>query len=460
MAKKLTTEEFVTKAKEKHTSEYDYSKVAYVNNRTKVTIICKKHGEFNQKPDSHLQGSGCRKCNHNKNNSRAYTLEKFLAAAISVHGDYYDYSNVKFKNLETKVNIICPKHGSFEQTPQGHILGRRCLKCSYENRAKTLTTEEFISKAKEIHKVKYDYSKVNYVRGTDRVVIVCPKHGEFEQKAQGHLCGYGCRKCKYEKKKKNCYTLESFIEKANEKHNNFYDYSKVDFKNTSTKVVIICPEHGEFEQLPSAHLQGSRCRDCGYKIVTEKQTGSSESFIEKAKGVHGGTYDYSKVKYKVSNKKVTVICLKHGEFKITPNQHLLGQGCRKCGYERMSGVPEGLRREAKRIKTLISSVYCRGTYTKYSKIHDILGCNWGEFKEYLEHNEFGFIVGQEGLDLDHIIPISSAQNEKDLIGLTHYTNFQLLPSYYNRYIKKDKDFNMEHFKKWYKENYQKSSTTV
>ena len=75
---KLTTEEFIAKAKAVHGNRYDYSKVVYVNTQTKVCIICKEHGEFWQKPKNHLCGNGCVKCSKESISKRLmlWTREK------------------------------------------------------------------------------------------------------------------------------------------------------------------------------------------------------------------------------------------------------------------------------------------------------------------------------------------------------------------------------------------------
>ena len=149
MRKKLTTEEFIKKAREVHGDKYDYSKVEYNGSFAKVTIICPIHGEFEQTPCSHLRGGGCAKCNWE--NTRL-TTEEFIRKAIEVHGNKYDYSKLEYKDAFKKVTIICPIHGEFEQVPSSHLIGFGCAKCS--GLAK-LTTEEFIKKAREVHGDKY-----------------------------------------------------------------------------------------------------------------------------------------------------------------------------------------------------------------------------------------------------------------------------------------------------------------
>ena len=184
----------------------------------------------------------------------------------------------------------------------------------------------FIEKAKEIHGDKYDYSKVEYKNAKTKVCIICPEHGEFWQTPNNHLHGCGCPKCKSKKigllKKKN---IENFINESYLLHNNKYDYSKVEYINNSTKVCIICPEHGEFWQSPNHHLQGHGCPYCKNVYKSNKT-----EFIEKARKVHGDKYDYKKVEYINNRIKVCIICPEHGEFWQTPHNHLNGQGCSEC----------------------------------------------------------------------------------------------------------------------------------
>lgn len=123
------------------------------------------------------------------------TQEEFIRRAKDVHGDKYDYSKVEYKSTSKKVLIVCPMHGDFWQTPQQHFKTCGCEKCSYDNRGAS-TTEAFIKRAKEIHGNKYDYSKVQYVKSTTKVCIVCPKHGEFWQTPSSHVnAKQGCQKC-------------------------------------------------------------------------------------------------------------------------------------------------------------------------------------------------------------------------------------------------------------------------
>jgi len=189
------------------------------------------------------------------------STEQFIIDAYCKHGDKYNYKLVEYKNVKTKVKIICPIHGVFEQRPDSHLSGFGCQKCGVEkaSKEKTFTAEQFIIGAWCVHGDKYNYKLVDYKNAYTKVKIICPIHGIFEQTSNNHLCGRGCRKCVSEKQRK---TLKQFIIESNNIHNNKYDYSLVEYKNAKTKVKIICHEHGVFRQRPHDHLKGHGCPKC------------------------------------------------------------------------------------------------------------------------------------------------------------------------------------------------------
>ena len=131
---KLTTKTWIEKARQIHGDKYDYSKVEYINNKTKICIICPIHGEFWQNPNSHLQGFGCKKCGtYSSKNKQQLGYNKFVQKAKQIHDDKYDYSKVKYVNNATKICIVCPIHGEFWQTPSSHLNGKSgCPFCSSE----------------------------------------------------------------------------------------------------------------------------------------------------------------------------------------------------------------------------------------------------------------------------------------------------------------------------------------
>ena len=205
------------------------------------------------------------------------------------------------------------------------------------------TTEQYIADVKKIHGDKYDYSKTKYCGYYDYITIICPKHGEFEQRASTHIQGSGCPKCGREVKRpphpKKSNTNE-FIKKSLEIHGNKYDYSKVDYKNDRTKVCIICPEHGEFLQNPCKHLAGQGCKECGRIRTISSHLNTTDDFVKRIKSIYGDKYDYSKVEYVKAKIKVCIICKTHGEFWARPDHLLNGHGCKKC---RESGIEREVR---------------------------------------------------------------------------------------------------------------------
>ena len=263
----MNTEDFIIKARKIHGDKYDYSKVEYVNNNTRVCIICPEHGEFWVTPHNHLRGRRCKNCYFE---SRKLETNDFIKKAIKKHGNKYDYSKVDLKHRDEngKICIICPEHGEFWQTPDNHLSGKGCATCGGTKKS---DTEKFVIKARKVHGDKYDYSKAEYVDSTTKVCIICPEHGEFWQKPNNHLSGQGCPECCINNRaNRKRLTLESFIERSQEIHGNKYDYSKVKYINNSTKVCIICPIHGEFLQTPGKHLIGQGCPICSESRLEEE----------------------------------------------------------------------------------------------------------------------------------------------------------------------------------------------
>lgn len=213
--------------------------------------------------------------------------ETFIIKADIKHNNFYDYSFVEYKNNKTKVKIICPKHGIFEQRPNDHLNGQGCTVCKKEKLSllKKFTKDEIILKANNIHNNLYNYNLIEKYNGyDDKIKIICSKHGVFEQTPHNHLNGQGCPMCKIDKLAEiNSLSKEVFLNKSNIIHNNFYDYSLVNYNGNKNKVKIICPTHGVFKQRPNAHLFGCGCPKCntskGEKKILNYLNENSISFI-------------------------------------------------------------------------------------------------------------------------------------------------------------------------------------
>ena len=261
------------------------------------------------------------------------TTSEFIERAKAVHGDKYDYSKTFITSMVKNTTITCPIHGDFETRAANHLLGVGCSECSGN---KKLTTESFIKKAHLVHGDRYDYSKVNYVGAKTKVVIICKEHGEFEQEPTNHLMGSGCIKCAGICKSNTV----DFITRAKLVHGDKYDYSKVNYSTTNEKVSIVCSTHGEFKQTPYGHLSGLGCKKCGYKITADSTKISLSEFIERAVLVHNNTYDYSLVRYDTTKDKIKIRCNKHGVFEQECDSHLQGHGCPTCGSQMSKGENE------------------------------------------------------------------------------------------------------------------------
>jgi hypothetical protein len=129
-------------------------------------------------------------------------------------------------------------------------------------------------------------------------------------------------------------TKEKFIKKANNIHNNKYDYIKFDYINSSIKGIIICPEHGEFLQSPNKHINAKQqCPKC-----SNKHHYTNQEYIEKVNQIHNKFYQYDKTKYISSHNNITITCPKHGDFKLKAYTHLNGQGCPECKKDKIGNA--------------------------------------------------------------------------------------------------------------------------
>lgn len=208
------------------------------------------------------------------------------------------------------------------------------------------TTEQFIIDAKEVHNNFYSYNNTDYKGAKIKVIITCPKHGDFIQNPSNHLWGKGCRECQKEKASiRITSNTETFIEKANLKHNFFYDYSLSDYVSAKDKIIITCKEHGNFEQTPNSHLDGQGCPICATGKRQFALRIGLDKFIKESEQIHNFKYDYSHADYTNCETPIKIICPIHGVFHQHPKNHMLGMGCSKCsdilrGYDKRSNTQE------------------------------------------------------------------------------------------------------------------------
>lgn len=192
MGKRLTTEEFIRRARAAHGDKYDYTNSIYINRRTGIKFICPIHGEQEQLPENHIN-YGCGLCGKKVGyDKRRLKNEEIIEEFKNTHGDRYDYSKVNYINIDTHVEIICREHGSFWQSPYEHRKGSNCPKCHGFYKTK----ESVVEAARKTHGDKYDYSETEYVGAGTKLKIICPKHGPFYQSYVNHvILGMNCPDC-------------------------------------------------------------------------------------------------------------------------------------------------------------------------------------------------------------------------------------------------------------------------
>lgn len=212
--------------------------------------------------------------------------ENFINFCEKKFNHKYDYSFVDYKNCFTKVKIICPIHGAFEVTPTAHKNSKfGCKKCSFDLKGENISKKnrhsngKYIKKCIELFGNKYDYSLIEYKGVREKIKVICPIHGLFEPRADTFISkNGGCRKCSSK------FNTEYFINRAKLIHGNKYDYSLTEYKGADFKLKIICPKHGVFEQVATAHLsQKQGCPFCkeskGEKIIYSFLVKNNISFV-------------------------------------------------------------------------------------------------------------------------------------------------------------------------------------
>ena len=348
----LKTCEFIIKAKKLHGEKFDYSRVEYVNSTTPVLIECPDHGVLWQVPTAHLRKRmhGCKECGRvwqSKNTLRKRT-EEFFKRCEKKHADKFDYSETVFDTLDGTIEYVCPKHGHQEMQARLHLGEEGCRECAlevkiellkfYKDQKQTAARENFKQKASKKHKDFYDYNQVDYVNNTTLIDIICPIHGQFSQQPSNHLMGAGCEACgiarRADKKRKS---LEDFIAEAKAVHGDTFDYRNFKYETTHTPGIIICsnPDHKPTPITPAHHLGGQGCSECGEEGRDRWRRSSghdTESWIAKARELHGDRYDYNQSEYTGYDCAITIKCAEHGLFVLEPaHQHIETERRRGCG---------------------------------------------------------------------------------------------------------------------------------
>jgi len=363
--KKKTTEEFVKEAREELAilgtrDNYDLSLTEYTNAKTKISVRCVKHGEFQIAPFHFLNGKGCRECwrERTSTNNRKDSSE-VIAAAIEVHrdthGGIYDYSKYVYLNRNTKGIIICPEHGEFELSMVSHISRQMgCRECLLEAKRRDVEYEgmEYLRKAgEEKHGGSHTYDNVKYVDCKTKVSITCVEHGDFQVTPDSYKHNKeGCPACiaearlkRYTKKIKVPINVKenrakAFMDKLvsilqTKGELDKYDLSEIQYVSAMTNVTIICKEHGTRRMLPINLLKGRGCRECGKRKTGRALAHSQEEVLAKALIKHNNKYSYEKYVYSNSGTPSIITCPAHGDFSMSMANHLFGKYCPKCRVE-------------------------------------------------------------------------------------------------------------------------------
>jgi len=336
---KLDQKSFERRAKETHGDRYNYTKSVVKKKNDKVIITCKLHGEFRQLPGNHISGHGCPVCGQiSRGESQRYSLKQFLTSVKNIHGDKYDYSKVKYFNSQSKVEIICPIHGSFVMKANSHANGQGCPVCGRIEANKKIAIDylEFLNRAAKTHGGRYIYDENSYIDFTTKMRIECSEHGWFKQKPHSHISmRSGCPICGIlQTAKSNEKGWGSVLNMFKEVHNNRYSYDESTYKDVSSKMKIKCNIHGWFLQKPYQHYSGSGCNKCAIIEVHEKQKINFKEFKKRSQLKHGSRYNYSEEDYVDIFTPIKISCEKHGEFYQKPHDHYRGSGCPKCQSSR------------------------------------------------------------------------------------------------------------------------------
>ena len=265
------------------------------------------------------------------------TTEIYLERARKIHGDTYDYSKTVYKSALDKITITCKIHGDFTLRTRNHVDNKQgCKKCSriLSGAKSRKNTQYFIEKSKKCHGDRFDYSKSEYTKSNEKIVVTCKIHGDFNVTANNHLKGFGgCSACKSEAvSQRMAKTHNEFISESEAIHKGLYDYTETKYLRSNKEVDIRCRIHGIFSMTPSSHLRGCGCQACGRIRTKEGIKKSHEDFIKDCLKVHGNRFSYDKTFYKGTFNKVTVTCRTHGDFNVKPSNFLNQKGCPKCSF--------------------------------------------------------------------------------------------------------------------------------
>ena len=418
MGKKLTQEEFIIRCVAVHGDMYDYSFAVYTGMHEKVRIICREHGEFQQAPVSHInQKAGCPACYSLRvGRESAYSPVEAARRLKETH-PHYDFSKFEYRGSASKSTVVCSKHGDFLSHYESLISGHGCPACGKESSIATRrwsADDVFVQMKNMFPDLDFPHIREDFTSVTDPIRCLCPKHGEFTKAPHKMLSGaQGCPECGKERSiSSRVLSRDEVIRRFKDAHGDTYDYSKVEYTTIDVPVTIVCPEHGDFKQIPQVHMTGAGCFLCSLKVKPQCQPKPFSHFLEKARNEHGDTYEYDEGSYSGMSGTIRITCKVHGVFVKSCFDHIYGSGCPAC-------TEHGFKRERPGVFYVYKIEKESGTYAGFG-ITGNLSLRDAQHQESLRQanangyvtNVFRFKKGAYAVELENLIkntfPISSS----------------------------------------------------
>lgn len=252
----------------------------------------------------------------------------------------YKIFSCELVNAKSPIPLYCEKHGWFWVSVNNLLKGEGCKFCKREEKLiqhKKEYEKKFIEQAKIIHNDFYDYSKVEYIKNSVNVHIICPIHGEFLQTPNNHLQGKGCQLCAIEKNGfSKRLSQEEAIEKAKKSHiGENYIYDRFIYNGRHSNCLITCPIHGDFSIEYGAFVDGEGCPICGRNKANMNRRNKSNDVLKLCKVNNPKGYGFDNFIYYGMDKKSLFTCKKHGDFLCTPAHFISGRGCPECKNSKM-----------------------------------------------------------------------------------------------------------------------------
>jgi hypothetical protein len=441
MPTKLTTEKWVIKARAIHGDTYDYSQVNYKDAKTHVIVVCKVHGSWNCNPSNHVNTSlarGCPSCG----GSKPKTTEKFVSDALLVHGNVYNYSQVKYLNSQTLVTIICDLHGPFQQTPTSHLSGSGCKECATASNFNNIREKSLLLVKKRL--LEKTGNGVSIIDESFRNInaeanFICKIHGQFRRLVS--LSQYGtnvCIQCYQESGQANLLTQQTAEKRIlSMLLNSEVKIEPFEYKGkNNTTLVLTCPKHGAWtaawEVVTKNH---GICPKCSYEASVPKRTASIKKhhnasrdkrwfdYLTKFKKSHGDLYDYSKATFIDAKAPIEIVCPMHGSFMQTPDSHTKG-GCRLCADEELAGLYKERYFELKPEMTTVAATL----YLLKLEFGDVICFKVGITRTSLKRR-FGAALGK-GVKIEVIATrdatlIEVWRDEVRLLGSNHFEKIEI-----------------------------------